>query len=132
MNICGPPLAKVWKTFSTTHRDSATALVILHDELESASGTIKIRRGGTSSTKGHNGLKSVQASLAGGGVLQALGEERFIKIGVGIGRPQSREREEVSSWVLGQVTREERGRIEGGVGEVLGVLEGVVERLGRA
>ena len=65
-------------------------------------------------------------------MLQALGEERFIKIGVGIGRPQSREREEVSSWVLGQVTREERGRIEGGVGEVLGVLEGVVERLGRA
>ena len=108
---------------------SGFQLVVIHDELETALGQLKVRRG-ESSARGHNGIKSVQASLKGPGILDQLGSNRFVKIGVGIGRPRSRERDEVSAFVLGQVTRNERDVIEGKWQEVVKSLEIELDTIG--
>jgi len=133
MNISGQGTLKAWKAFTTLYpasEDQVTALVILHDELESSSGAIKLRRG-ESSPKGHNGIKSVQASLKTAGLLSAMGE-RFIKIGVGIGRPVSREKDDVSAWVLGQLTVTEKAKVEAATESLSAVLGSEISRLERS
>lgn len=130
MNISGPGLLKAWKEFSSQQRnaDVATGLVVLHDELETTPGQLKSRRG-DGSAKGHNGVKSVQAILKGANELQGLGD-RFVKIGIGIGRPVSREKDDVSAFVLGQVTAKERQGIEAKVEELDSILRQEMERMG--
>lgn len=129
MNVSGVGLLKAWKEFTKSTGGDVPGLVVLHDELESSPGTLKFRRGPESSAKGHNGIKSVVNSLRGAGVLSTLGE-RFVKIGIGIGRPQSREKDQVSAYVLGQITRAERDGIEGCVGELEGILQHEIARIG--
>ncbi|KIW51915.1 hypothetical protein PV05_10590 [Exophiala xenobiotica] len=134
MNVSGAGTIKAWKQFNTLHSaspdsDVVTALVILHDELESSIGTIKLRRGETS-PKGHNGIKSIQSSLKSASMLPSMGD-RFIKIGIGIGRPQSREKDDVSAWVLGQATHVERTKIEAAADSVMAVLKSEIARLER-
>ncbi|KAF2823715.1 peptidyl-tRNA hydrolase [Ophiobolus disseminans] len=68
-------------------------LVVVHDELESALGKVTIRDG-TASAKGHNGLKSCQATLS---------RTKWWRVGVGIGRPESREPDVVARYVLGKL-----------------------------
>jgi peptidyl-tRNA hydrolase, PTH1 family len=126
MNISGPPVAKAWKAFAhSSSDDNILALVVVHDELEASLGSLKVRRGETSA-RGHNGIKSVQASLQS----VNLGE-RLLKIGIGIGRPLSREREDVSGFVLGQLTGAEKAKVEGAATQLVGVLEKEVARLGK-
>ncbi|KIX95037.1 uncharacterized protein Z520_09347 [Fonsecaea multimorphosa CBS 102226] len=130
MNVSGQGTLKAWKQFNSLHPasdDTVTALVILHDELESSSGTIKLRRG-ESSPKGHNGIKSVQSSLKSAGLLPAMGD-RFIKIGIGIGRPLSREKDDVSAWVLGQLTHVEKSKIEAAAESLVAVMQSEIRRL---
>jgi len=129
MNVSGPTLLKAWKYFSSIHRSEFTGLVLLHDELELPLGQVKIRRG-NASAKGHNGIKSVQASLQGGGLLDKLGQD-FIKIGVGIGRPVSRERDDVSKFVLGQMNENEKEKIIGVAENVEQLLMKEAERIGK-
>jgi PTH1 family peptidyl-tRNA hydrolase len=140
MNVSGAGTLKAWKQFNTTlhpasasaspDSDVVTALVILHDELEFSTGTIKLRRG-ESSPKGHNGIKSIQSSLKSASMLPSMGD-RFIKIGIGIGRPQSREKDDVSAWVLGQVTSVERAKIDAAADSVMAVLKSEIARLERS
>jgi PTH1 family peptidyl-tRNA hydrolase len=133
MNISGQGTLKAWKAFTNLHpasEDVVTALVVLHDELESSLGAIKLRRG-ESSPKGHNGIKSVQSSLKSAGLLSSMGE-RFIKIGVGIGRPVSREKDDVSAWVLGQLTGAEKGKIEATTESLGAVLKSEIAKLERS
>ena len=129
MNVSGAGLMKAWKEFSKSPSDAVPGLVVLHDELETAPGVLKLRRGAESSAKGHNGIKSVVNSLRSASVLPGLGD-RFVKIGIGIGRPQSREKDVVSAYVLGQVTRAERDGIEGRVPELEGMLRDEMARMG--
>lgn len=56
-----------------------TKLVILHDELQRDVGKFQIRGPGTSS-RGHNGLKSIDKHVGG----------KYTKLGIGIGRPQTK------------------------------------------
>lgn len=116
MNISGAAVAKAWATFLSSQQGRESTeegrLVVLHDELEAPLGTIKVRSGGASA-KGHNGLKSIRDKMPG---------MPYMRIGIGIGRPESREPGVVAEYVLRKMTREERGRIEGAVGGVLGEL----------
>ncbi|EXJ66057.1 uncharacterized protein A1O5_10671 [Cladophialophora psammophila CBS 110553] len=133
MNLSGQGALKAWKQFSNIYPpsdDTVTALVILHDELESSPGAIKLRRG-ESSPKGHNGIKSVQLSLKSAGLLASMGE-RFIKIGIGIGRPVSREKDDVSAWVLGQLTHVEKSKIEAATESLAAVMQSEIRRLERS
>ena len=51
------------------------------------------------SFKGHNGLKSISNEL--GGI------KNFIRVGIGIGRPESRDKNDVAKYVLSNFTFEE-------------------------
>ena len=99
--------------------------------METDPGKLTVRRGGTTSAKGHNGIKSVQASLKGAGMMPP--EDRFMKIGIGIGRPAggSRESRDVSAFVLGQLTSREKEGLEAAAFEVEAVLLNEIARIGR-
>ncbi|WEW58249.1 peptidyl-tRNA hydrolase [Emydomyces testavorans] len=109
-------------------RPPPLSLVLVHDELELPRGELRIRRGGAEmSARGHNGVKSVVQSLVRAGLLSAVsgkkaaggggggggggGEEEtllppiLLRVGIGIGRPASREPGTVADYVL----REMRG-----------------------
>ena len=83
-------------------------MVIVHDELELALGKVRVKEGG--SAKGHNGLRSVIQSMGGAG--------GWWRLGVGIGRPESRDSGAVSDFVLRKIKPVERERIVGCVEEV--------------
>lgn len=90
-------------------------LVVVHDELESALGKVTIKDGGASA-KGHNGLKSCQASL---------GKTKWWRVGVGIGRPDSREPDVVARYVLKKMSPNERKALENSAVGVFKALEEV-------
>jgi PTH1 family peptidyl-tRNA hydrolase len=115
MNVSGKNVASAWKswlrTLPSNEDRNAARLVIVHDELESPLGKIKLRQGG--SPKGHNGIKSCVSSLGGMG---------FARIGVGIGRCESREPHDVSAYVLRKMTMSELQKVWDGVGPLMMIL----------
>lgn len=129
MNVSGPTLLKAWRHFSSLHGSERIALVVLHDELELSLGQVKVKSG-NGSAKGHNGIKSIQSSFQSGGVLEKLGHN-FIRVGIGIGRPISRERDDVSQFVLGQMNNNEKAKIEGAASTLEALLAKEAEKIGR-
>jgi PTH1 family peptidyl-tRNA hydrolase len=65
-------------------------VLVVHDEIDLPFGEVRSRRGG--GLAGHNGLKSLKRELGG---------EDFMRVRVGVGRPDSTDPEIVSAWVLG-------------------------------
>lgn len=133
MNISGPPLLKAWRHFCGI-QDAAgrtPGLVVLHDEMEIEPGRLKVRRA-QHSIKGHNGLKSVQSSLLSAGALGPA-PSRYIKIGIGIGRPAggSRQSDDVSAYVLGQLTSKEKEGLQQCTGELAMALYKEMEKMGK-
>lgn len=117
MNVSGPAVATAWKTFlrDLPNEDRTRAkLVIVHDELESPLGKIKAKIGG--SAKGHNGLKSCVSSLGG---------MTFTRIGIGIGRPESRDSRDVANYVLRKMSVMEEQKVNQSVEEVVRILKKV-------
>jgi len=86
MNASG----KVLKHFPGT---DASDMIVICDQLDLPAGMIRIRKGGSSA--GHNGLKSL---------IEHLGNSDFIRIYVGIGRPE--EGVSVIEHVLGRIEDE--------------------------
>ena len=146
MNVSGPGVGRAWRGFLSElgHQGRVAEgggegggeprLVILHDELEAELGDVRVRKGEKGSLKGHNGLRSVRETLAaqGGGRMgmgmgMGMGKEEWWRIGVGIGRPVSRERGAVSEWVLRNMTAAERRGVEDTVGRTVDVLRGLRE-----
>lgn len=115
-------------------------LVILHDELEAKPGQIKIRRGGPqqASLRGHKGLISIMETLRGAGLLSSSSSSTsvtsatsgaksatsmaILRIGIGIGRPTSRERNAVADYVLSKMGPQEMQALREAVPEVVEVL----------
>ncbi|KAK5100033.1 hypothetical protein LTR70_007995 [Exophiala xenobiotica] len=129
MNISGGPLLKAWRHFSQLSDGAGrtAGLIVLHDEMEIAPGNLKVRYAG-GSAKGHNGVKSVQQALQSAHMInintQAGLGKRFIKVGVGIGRPagDTRTSKDVSAFVLGQLTSREKDGLEKCAVELEGLL----------
>lgn len=120
MNVSGPAVASAWKTFlqDLPSDDLKWAnLVVVHDELESQLGEMKIKIGG--SVRGHNGLKSVVKSLGG---------DVFVRIGVGIGRPESRNRNDVAAHVLRKMSVVEMQKVNQVAEEVVAFLSRMSNR----
>lgn len=121
MNTSGPAVKKAflkWKAEQNfSEEDPKPRLVIVHDELEAELGGVKVRTDPKASARGHNGLKSLMGALA---------NEKWIRIGVGIGRPESRERNAVSDYVLRKMSAREQMVLEQAAAEVsrqLGEIE---------
>jgi PTH1 family peptidyl-tRNA hydrolase len=75
MNLSGGPVAALRGFFKIP----ADRIVVIHDELDLPFGTVRVKCGG--GDNGHNGLRSVTASL---------GTRDYHRIRVGIGRPPGR------------------------------------------
>ena len=120
MNVSGGSVSTAWKAFlkdqSSTEERSRAKLIILHDELESPLGKIKIKTGG--SARGHNGIKSCISSLVG---------MEFTRVGVGIGRPESRESRDVAAYVMRKMKPAELQKVYDGAGEVMQEMADLAE-----
>jgi PTH1 family peptidyl-tRNA hydrolase len=64
-------------------------LVVVHDELDLELGDVRAKQGG--GLAGHNGLRSLA---------KALGTQDFLRVRIGIGRPERGDRRPVADWVL--------------------------------
>ncbi|EME81907.1 uncharacterized protein MYCFIDRAFT_7621, partial [Pseudocercospora fijiensis CIRAD86] len=105
MNESGKGVRAAWMnwTKSLSLADGEGRLVIVHDELEKPLGAVSLRTQQGLSAKGHNGIKSVLAHL---------GKLPFARIGVGIGRPTSRQSDDVARFVLRKMDPREKEAVE--------------------
>ncbi|MCW2715552.1 MAG: Peptidyl-tRNA hydrolase [Frankiales bacterium] len=76
MNLSGGPAASLRDFFKVP----VERIVAVHDELDIPYGTIRLKSGG--GDNGHNGLRSLTASL---------GSRDYLRVRVGIGRPPGRQ-----------------------------------------
>jgi PTH1 family peptidyl-tRNA hydrolase len=72
-------------------------VLVIHDEIDLPFGVLQVRKGG--GLAGHNGLKSLKRELGSGD---------FMRLRVGVGRPDSTDPEVVSAYVLGRFTEGEQ------------------------
>ncbi|KAH9468411.1 hypothetical protein Pst134EA_008951 [Puccinia striiformis f. sp. tritici] len=107
MNISGPVVQSYHSQLSRTNdSDRPTKLIMIHDELDLKPLTVRLKEPPRSSKhKGHNGLRSVFASL------KSYSPQDLYTIGIGIGRdtrnPTSKDSGDVGRWVLGPLSRNE-------------------------
>lgn len=114
MNVSGKGVKSAHNTWAQDKAAGESKLVIVHDEMEKPLGAVNLNIRQGASAKGHNGLKSIMASI---------GNVPFVRIGIGIGRPVSRESKDVANYVMRKMTPEERAKIEGCVEEVIAKLK---------
>jgi PTH1 family peptidyl-tRNA hydrolase len=75
------------------YRLALDRVLAIHDEIDLPFGEVRARRGG--GLAGHNGLKSLA---------QALGGSDFLRVRVGVGRPDSTDPDVVAAYVLARFT----------------------------
>jgi PTH1 family peptidyl-tRNA hydrolase len=75
MNVSGPAVAAAARFFNVPSVD----VVVIHDDLDLDHGVLRLKRGGGEG--GHNGLRSISASL---------GSRDYLRVRFGIGRPPGR------------------------------------------
>ncbi|WP_166355364.1 aminoacyl-tRNA hydrolase [Phytoactinopolyspora limicola] len=109
MNESGGPVAAL----SDFYKTPAERLVVVHDELDLPFGALRIKRGG--GDNGHNGLRSIRASLGTG---------EYIRVRVGIGRPPGRM--DAAAYVLKPFSAGERRDLEFEVDRAADAVEAVV------
>lgn len=95
MNLSGQSVVKAAHFYKIT----PDRIVIFHDEVDLPPGEIRVKKGGGNA--GHNGLKSVQASL---------GTPDFWRVRIGVGRPPMDG--DVSNHVLGDFSSQDREWLE--------------------
>lgn len=95
MNVSGGPVKKVM----AAHGIAADRLIVVHDELDIPSGTIRTKFGGGHA--GHNGLRSI---------CDKLGTRDWYRMRIGIGRPPGRMA--VTDWVLSRPRKEAEEEFE--------------------
>ena len=91
MNEVGGPV----KALATFYKVPPERVVAIHDELDIAFGTLRVKLGG--GDNGHNGLRSLRSSLGTGD---------FYRVRCGIGRPPGRQ--DVADFVLSNYSTTER------------------------
>lgn len=107
MNVSGGFVARVWQEMIKQHPPESLSLVLVHDELEKDLGVVRLVPWDRS-PRGHNGIKSVKNSLS----QNKYPASPFVRIAVGIGRPQERDAATVSNYVLAKISAEKRNTLE--------------------
>lgn len=95
MNVSGPPIASLARKRGV----EADRVVAVHDEIDLAFGSLKVKRGG--STAGHRGLDSLA---------QALRTKDFHRVRIGVGRPSGRK--DPADHVLEPFSKAEREEVD--------------------
>ena len=100
-------------TLAKFYKVPPARIVAIHDELDIAFGTLRIKLGG--GDNGHNGLRSMRASLGTGD---------FHRVRAGIGRPPGRQ--DVADFVLSNYSTLERKELPFQVDEAADAVESLV------
>lgn len=111
MNISGRPVAAL----SRFYKLPQDRIVVIHDELDVPFDTIRLKLGG--GDNGHNGLRSVTASL---------GSRDYYRIRIGIGRPPGRM--DPADFVLRDFSAAEREALPALLGRSADAAEVLLER----
>ncbi len=111
MNRSGPPVAALARKRGW----GAAEMLVVVDDVELPPGVLRLRKQGSSG--GHNGLKSVAASL---------GSEAFARLRVGVGRPTAGG--EMAEHVLSRFTPAERETMGVALVRAADAVECVVEK----
>ena len=90
-------------------------ILVVHDEIDLAFGDIRVKEGG--GLAGHNGLKSLKRELGGA---------EFLRVRVGVGRPETTDSGIVSGHVLGS-WRQPKEEVAALIAEAADAAERVVE-----
>jgi len=107
MNLSGPAVRSLVAKFKI---DPSAGLLVVHDEMDFEPGTVRLRQNG--SAGGHNGVKSVIASLA---------TQEFNRLRIGIGRP--RPGEDPADYVLSPFRKNEQQAVGESVEQAAGAIE---------
>lgn len=99
MNLSGESVGRLVRKFKVKTEN----LIVIHDDLDLPLGRVRIRLGGSSA--GHKGINSTVQHLGG--------NQNFVRVRVGIGRPNGLEsgksdEDEVITYVLGAFSPEEK------------------------
>jgi peptidyl-tRNA hydrolase, PTH1 family len=109
MNEVGGPV----KALATFYKVAPDHVIAIHDELDIAFGTLRIKLGG--GDNGHNGLKSMRSSLGTGD---------FHRVRAGIGRPPGRQ--DVADFVLSNYSTVERKELPFQVSDAADAVESLL------
>ncbi len=93
--------------------ETASRLIVVHDELDLPSGRVKVKSGG--GTAGNNGLKSIDSHLH---------TNQYLRVRVGIGKPPGRQ--PGADYVLKRPGAAERAGLDRAVGEAADAVEVIV------
>lgn len=95
MNLSGRPIGRLKLKYRMLYGD----IIVIHDDIDLAFERLKIKMKGGDG--GHNGLRSI---------IDALGDDSFIRIRMGVGRPQPGAN--TIEHVLGSFENDESGHLE--------------------
>jgi len=109
MNESGGPVS----TLASFYKVPVDRIIAIHDELDIPFDTMRIKLGG--GDNGHNGLKSMRASLGSG---------EFYRVRVGIGRPPGRQAP--ADFVLSDYSAAERKLLPFGVDRAADAVESLI------
>ena len=87
MNVSGKSVAAARKFFKVDPAD----LLVVHDDVDLVPGRLQARLGG--GLAGHNGLRSISSSL---------GTQDFLRLRIGVGRPERGDPRPVADYVLSE------------------------------
>jgi PTH1 family peptidyl-tRNA hydrolase len=115
MNLSGRSVSEAMRF----HKLSLKDLVVIHDDLDIAFGSVKLKEGGGHA--GHNGLRSLASELGCGG---------FVRVRVGIGRPRFGD---AADYVLSNFAKDELSQLPHLVDNIVDLLALYInEGLGKA
>jgi PTH1 family peptidyl-tRNA hydrolase len=106
MNRSGGPVSDICQTYGMQCED----MVVIHDDIDLAYERLKIKEKGGDG--GHNGLRSL---------IDALGTDRFIRVRMGVGRPD--DDIGVADYVLSDFAEEQRSRLEPFLSQAIAAVE---------
>jgi PTH1 family peptidyl-tRNA hydrolase len=113
MNLSGQCVAPLAKFFKVPPDD----IIVIHDEADLKPFQLRIKTGG--GTAGHNGLKSLDASLGAGAT-------NYHRIRIGVGKPLTLGRPgDTADFLLSRFSDEELGKLD----ELLGTVKVAAERM---
>lgn len=95
MNLSGHSVVKAARFYRIPTKN----VIVAHDEIEIAPGTVRLKRGGGHA--GHNGLRSID---------QQLSSKEYIRVRLGVGRPP--EQGDVSNWVLSRFSKADQSAVD--------------------
>ena len=97
MNLSGESVMPAAQYFHVP----AEEILVIHDELDYFFGHLSFKKGG--GLAGHNGLKSIAGQM---------GTQDFMRLRMGIGRPENKSENAVSAWVLSPFSKIEQEQLD--------------------